>query len=43
VVSEDGVTVGALVADTLARAIARGVFEAATLGAIPGYSDQFAR
>lgn len=34
---------GALAADTLARAVARGVFEAATLGDSQSYRDAFAR
>jgi L-aminopeptidase/D-esterase-like protein len=32
--------IGALAADCLARAIARGVYEAAALGALPGYRDR---
>jgi L-aminopeptidase/D-esterase-like protein len=34
---------GAVAADCVARAVARGVFEAETLGAKPGYREAFAR
>jgi L-aminopeptidase/D-esterase-like protein len=34
---------GALAADTLARAVARGVYEAETLGASPSYREQYTR
>jgi L-aminopeptidase/D-esterase-like protein len=32
---------GSIAADTLARAIARGVYEAASLGAMKSYRDSF--